>query len=545
MNPVSLIPENAPFTSEQRAWLNGFIAGLLNQSQLADHQPPISQTDISVLILFGSQSGNAESLSKQIAKEVKNAGISARVASMDSVQPEEVAKQKNLLIITSTWGEGEMPDNAAGFWQGLGSVSTLDLSGLSYSVLALGDKNYSETFCLAGKKFDQKFEELGAKRIHTRVDCDVDFDQQANEWTKNIIGALAGKRDLPANGVMLLSADPEPVATYSRKNPFAAKLLNKVPLNKQGSAKDVHHIEFSLEGSGLSYQVGDALGVFPRNCPEVVKTVLENHGFTGEEIFTLPDHGDQRLFDALSTHYEIRRLINIRPERTVSVEDFIKTLKPLAPRLYSIASSPNAHPGEVHLTIGAVQYFADGFHHKGVCSTFLSHRLSIGEITGVYVQSSHGFRLPQDKQVPIIMVGPGTGIAPFRAFLEERLISGAKGGNWLFFGDQKSATDFLYQEQLEAYVRDGFLTHLTTAFSRDQEQKIYVQHRMQEHGKELWDWLQEGAHFYVCGDAAHMAKDVDAMLHEICRVHGGMDVEAAEVYIKQLKSEKRYQRDVY
>jgi sulfite reductase (NADPH) flavoprotein alpha-component len=317
-------------------------------------------------------------------------------------------------------------------------------------------------------------------------------------------------------------------------------LIANEALNAPGSAKDTHHIAFSLQGSGLTYEAGDALGVFVQNCPEVVDAVLSTHGFDPAFIV-----GSKTLRETLLTDCEIRHLLGRPPEPGLDVEAFLKGLRKLQPRLYSIASSIKAHPDEVHLCVGAVRYTADGIAHKGVASTFLADRLQPGETTGIYFHAAAHFRLPEDLSKPVIMVGPGTGIAPFRAFLEEREATRATGKNWLFFGDQKRATDFLYHDQITGWLKTGLLTRLDTAFSRDQEEKIYVQTRMLQAASELWQWLQQGAHFYVCGDAKRMAKDVDLALHEIIAAQGGMTSEAAAEYVKQLKRDNRYQRDVY
>ncbi len=538
MKIVPLIPENAPFSAEQRAWLNGFLAGVLNRGAAPGESPTESKR--SLLIAFGSQSGNAESLAKRLAREASGRGFAARAAGLDSLQPADFIKDQNVLVITSTWGEGDMPDNALSFWDAINqNGSSPKLDGVKFSILALGDKNYGDTFCLAGKKLDARLAELGATRIIERVDCDVDFDDLAKKWSSAAFIALTGSTETAA-----ATAEPEETG-FTKKNPFQAKLVANINLNARGSAKDTHHIALSLAGSGLTYEVGDALGVYVQNCPEVVDAIITSHSFDPNTDVTLPDGGTAPLRDALLKHYEVRNLLGKTPEAGFTHTSFLENLRKLQPRLYSIASSLKAHPEEVHLCIAAVRYSTDGVPHKGVASTFLSDRLALGDTTGIYFHAANHFRLPADLTKPVIMVGPGTGIAPFRAFLEEREATASPGKNWLFFGDQKRACDFLYHDQIIEWVQKGHLTRLDTAFSRDQEEKIYVQTRMMQAASELWQWLEEGAHFYVCGDAKRMAKDVDEALHSIIQTAGGKTADEAAAYVAQMKKEKRYARDVY
>ncbi|MBL9114891.1 MAG: flavodoxin domain-containing protein [Verrucomicrobiaceae bacterium] len=515
---VPLIPENAPFSAEQRAWLNGFLAGVLSRGSApagaslpaggTQHQEPL-------LVLYGSQSGNAEAVAKKIAKRASAGGFSARAASMDTVAASALPAEKNVLVVTSTWGDGDMPDNAQSFWTSINqNGSSPKLKGVRYSVLALGDRNYADTFCLAGRKIDERFAELGAERVVGRADCDVDFEETAEHWSSSALAALGVA---PAAKV---TEESEEVG-WTKKKPFAASLKANNRLTSKDSAKDTRHIVFSLKGSGMVYEVGDALGVYVSNCPEVVDLVINQQGL---------DAADTELREKLTTQYEIRHLLG-KPRGEFSFE----TLRKLQPRLYSIASSLNAHPEEVHLTIGVVKYEDGGVQHKGVASTFLSERLALNETTGVFIHKANHFRLPTDTDVPIIMVGPGTGIAPFRAFLEEREATRSKGKNWLFFGDQRRASDFLYHEEITAWLQSGHLTRLDTAFSRDQENKVYVQDRMRQSADELKRWIDGGAYFYVCGDAKRMAKDVDAALREI----------VGESTVEAMRKEGRYCRDVY
>ena len=552
MTTVPLIPESAPFSTEQRAWLNGFLAGLLSRGESKTEVAGAAASEKPrLLIAYGSQSGNAESLAKRLGKEASSRGFAARVAGLDSVQPAQLLEDKNVLVVTSTWGEGDMPDNAVPFWDKLNqNGSSPKLDGVRFSVLALGDRNYGDTFCLAGRKLDEKLAELGGVRVHPRVDCDVDFDEPAKQWSDGVWTALqsGSAATVTGNSNASTPAGATPVEEetgYSKKNPFKAPLIANLKLNGERSAKDTRHIAFSLAGSGLTYETGDALGVFVQNCPEVVAKVIEAHHLDGGAAVPLPDGGTAALAEALQKHYEIRALLGKTPAPGISPEQFVENLRKLQPRLYSIASSLKAHPDEVHLCIGAVRYEKDGVAHKGVASTFLADRLALGDTTGVYAHTAKHFRVPANGDTPIIMVGPGTGIAPFRAFLEERQAIGAKGRNWLFFGDQKRKQDFLYEEQVLNWLKYGHLTRLDTAFSRDQEQKVYVQDRMMSAASEVWQWLDSGAHFYVCGDASRMAKDVDAALHTIIQQQGGKSADDAAAYVAEMKTTKRYARDVY
>ena len=595
---IPFIPDNAPFTPSQRAWLNGFLAGMYCQTAApAGAALPTVAVKPKLNVLFGSQSGNAESIAKRLAKEAKKQGYDATISALEKATPAALAQEQCALIVTSTWGEGDPPDNAVQFWEQLKAENDLKLAGLNYSVLALGDTNYQH-FCGFGKTLDSRLEALGAKRILDRVDCNVDFEAGAARWQTGIFEALktldlvgsAPSLNGSGNGAAPLAetapAEEEPLG-YSRRNPFSARLLVNRKLTGEGSEKDTRHYEISLQGSGLAYEAGDALGILPTNSPELVDEMLMALGYDGEEEVSSPEGEKMPIRLALLREYQIRvphleflnamaehdaadqylkELINSEvrteldkflwgreiidflvesPGVKFAPEEFVSLLKKLQPRLYSIASSLKAHPEQVHLTVDTVRYDAHGRKRKGVCSNFLAERAGKDTPVPVFIQISKHFRVPENGDLPIIMVGPGTGIAPFRAFLEERKATGAKGGNWLFFGAQKSSCDFFYQEELEAYRSDGILTRFDTAFSRDQNHKIYVQNRMRENAQELWNWLEQGAHFYVCGDASRMAKDVDKALHEIVKSAGGRADEAAGEYIQKLKSDKRYQRDVY
>jgi sulfite reductase (NADPH) flavoprotein alpha-component len=585
MQMTTFIPETAPFDANQRLWLNGYMAGLLagknfvpaNGNGVAKISPPT----IPLLILFGSQTGTAETIAKQIAKESKSRGCNSRV--VDAAEHDKIdwKMETNLLVITSTYGDGDMPDNAQAFWDWLQTDAAKNLSHLNYSVLALGDTNY-EQFCAAGKKIDARLEVLGAKRIHPLADCDLDYETKVKTWANGTLTTLAPAAQNSA--AIATQFEATSVATgWSKTNPFPARLLTNRKLTGDGSQKETRHFEISLEGSGLNYEAGDALGVWPSNCPELSEDILKALGCDGEEAVKISS-GEFPLRRALTEKLDISKpaaelllyfakanttlrdllaserkddlkrwlwgrgvidLLLENPAVRFSAAEFVTLLKPLASRLYSISSSPKAHAGQVHLTINVVRYEAHGRARKGLASTFLADRAGAETPVPVFIQTSHGFRLPADGSTPVIMVGPGTGVAPFRAFLHERRAVAAKGRNWLFFGEQRAATDFYYRDELEKMFSDGHLIKMSTAFSRDQPEKIYVQNRMLENAAELWSWLEAGAHFYVCGDASRMAKDVDEALHKIIETAGGKSRDDAKAYVAKLKTDKRYQRDVY
>jgi sulfite reductase (NADPH) flavoprotein alpha-component len=605
MTTVPVIPDSAPFTAEQRAWLNGYLAGLFSRGQVnsvaatATSKAPAAQLT-PLTILFGSQTGGAEALAKRAAKEAGKRGFAATILDMGQIDAAKLANEKNVLIITSTYGDGEPPDNAKALHAQL-AAATVSLPTIRYSVCSLGDTNYVQ-FCKCGKDFDEFLEKLGATRVSPRIDCDLDYETKFTSWLNDALTALSseagrgvgaapincevgrvvpnapsdsevgrGLRSAPAgNGVPAPPRDTAP--GYSRNNPFSALLLTSRNLNGEGSAKEVNHVEFALEQSGLAYEAGDALGVYPHNCPELVNEVLGVLGCDGEEAVPAPDGTTTSLRRALAELYDLGKptpellslfgsgggggtaialhhvidVLMARVDVKLAPTDFVRSLKRLQPRLYSISSSPKAHAGNVHLTVGAVRYDVGSRVRKGVCSTFLADRIVPGETrVGIFVHSNKAFRPPADGNTPMIMVGPGTGIAPFRAFLHERRATGARGRNWLFFGDQRSTTDFLYQDELQAFQADGLLTRLDLAWSRDQQEKVYVQNRMTAAAVELYSWLEAGAHFYVCGDATRMAKDVDAALHTVIEKAGGKTAAQAADYVQVLRSSKRYCRDVY
>jgi sulfite reductase (NADPH) flavoprotein alpha-component len=585
---VPSIPENAPFSATQRAWLNGFLAGFFSRAEVGRQAPARKR----VGVFYGSETGNAESLAKRIAKAAVQRGFDSKATCLEKLNLAELAAEQFALFVVSTYGDGDPPTNAKAFHGELMQPPPgFSLNHLQYAVLALGDTNY-EHFCKCGKEFDHRLDLLGAKRLFERIDCDVDFEKPAQGWMEGLFSVLeAGKpaADSTAESsvVVASSAKPGPaLITGTKDHPFAARLLVNRRLNQDASEKETRHFEIGLGAEGPIYEVGDALGIFPTNCPELIDQIIRTLGYDGEEGVPAPDGTETSLRHALSHCYDMNRvsrpfleeiaartgdpdlkrllepaqasaqktfleerdlldLLLSYPGITLSPQEIVGHLRQLQPRLYSIASSLKAAPGEVHLTVSIVRYQLRDRGRKGVCSTFLADRLQLGDPLPVFVHHSPNFRLPTDPSRPVIMVGPGTGIAPFRAFLQERKVAGASGQNWLFFGEQRSKCDFLYQEELMSMVKNGVLARLDTAFSRDQTHKIYVQHRLLEHATEVWKWLEKGAHFYVCGDAKRMAKDVDHALREICRTAGNLSDDQTQEYIENLRRDKRYQRDVY
>lgn len=579
----------------QRIWLSGYLIALQGAGAptaaatlvqaVAAAEPAISKE---VTVLYGSQTGNSHNLAGKLSKKLEEQSFQVTMASMSDFKPNTLKKIENLFIVVSTHGEGEPPDSAIAFYEFLHSKRAPKLEGLRYSVLALGDTSY-EFFCQTGKDFDKRLEELGGERISPRVDCDVDFDESAAEWMGNVLEAL-GK--LASSGVSVSSTAPAAAGSgteseFSRSNPFSAEVLENLNLNGRGSDRETRHIELSLEGSNLQYEPGDSLGIYPENHPQLVEDLITAMGWKGEETITVNKNGEQRtLRDALRRYYEItvltkplleqaaqlsasgelkqlfeagreqelraylaeRDLLDLVTDYSfagVSASQFVSILRKIPARLYSIASSPNAYPDEVHLTVRTVRYEAHGRNRYGVCSVQLAERVEPGDTLPVFVQHNPSFKLPENPDTPIIMIGPGTGVAPFRAFLGEREETGAEGKSWLFYGDQHFSTDFLYQVEWQRWLKDGVLTRMDVAFSRDTDKKVYVQHRMLEKSKELYKWLQEGAVVYVCGDEKKMAHDVHAALAAILEQEGGLSPEEAAEYLTQMQQEKRYQRDVY
>ena len=586
-----MLPESSPFSPDQRkaldsllagfdvlqrGWLSGFLAA--GAAAPVGATAPVSAGKLTVL--YGTESGNTEALADRAVKDAKKRGFKAVMKNMADISPADLAKEENLLVIVSTWGDGEAPETAVGFHKEF-MTADLKLDGLRFAVCGLGDTSY-EKFCEIGKQFDARLEQMGGKRVAPRADCDVDYEDTYTAWFASAMTALAPTATVVAAQVAAVAGSEE----FGKKNPFPSEVNENILLNGEGSAKETVHVELSLEGSGMVYEPGDALAVQPTNCPQMVKDVLNAAKLNGTEEIEVKGAGKKLLADALREDFDITALskvvlkklaeatgsamlgellaedANDKLRAYIEGREIIDALIDFAPnglsaealtgifrklpiRLYSIASSLLAHPEEVHLTVAAVRYETHGRSRKGVCSTYLSDVAKSGTNVAVFVQPNKNFRLPADGGTPIIMVGPGTGVAPFRAFVEHRAALGSTGKNWLFFGDQRYTYDFLYQLEWQDFLKNGQLTKLDLAFSRDQPEKVYVQDKMVEKGAELYAWLEEGAHFYVCGDANRMAADVHEALISIVENFGSKSREEAEAYVENLKKSKRYQRDVY
>ena len=588
MNAVPALPADAPIDPAHRSWVNGLLAGMFSRVlPLGVAAPAAAASKPELLLLWASQTGNAEALAEKFAAQLNQQGWAVQLHSMNDYSLEKFATAKQVVFITSTFGDGDAPDNGGDFWSQLNAEGAPSLTHLQFALLALGDSNYDQ-FCGHGKKLFARLQALGAQPLVERVDCDTDFEQPAGDWFAKLSAALAPLNQGAAASVpaATASAMTSSNASYSKANPCLARLVVNHKLNGPGSSKDVRQFGFDLGDSGISYQAGDALGVWPQNCPEYVFELEQSLNFNAEAPVVV-DTREKPLHQALLENYEIcrpslealqfiaersksdelkilldaehkkelqdwlygRQLVDILQEFPIraSLDEFIPLLKRLQPRLYSIASSPLAQPNRIDLTVSAVRY--SRFHgskkmRKGVASTFLADRAG-GLDVPIFVQPSKHFHLPEQGDLPVIMVGPGTGVAPFRGFLQERQARGDAGKSWLFFGEQHAASDFYYQEELQQFQKDGVLSHLSLAFSRDQAQKIYVQDRMREQGAQLWEWLEQGACFYVCGDASRMAKDVDQALRDIIQHYGRFDEAETVNYIRKLNMDKRYLRDVY
>ena len=586
---LNLLPTLTPL---QLAWLSGYAwsqASSVEQQvagqHLAANLTALSAEPFSITVLSGSQTGNAKSVADKVAAELTEAGIAVKRVPLKDYKAKTIADEKYLLLVTSTQGEGEPPEEGVVLHKLLNGKKAPKLTELQFAVLGLGDSSYPN-FCQAGKDFDQRFAELGATRLFERVDADLDYSATAEQWIRDIV-AIVKEKVAQASPVVqsIATATTAPVAKesqYNKANPFPATLITNQKITGRQSDKDVRHLEFDLAGSDLHYQAGDALGVWFDNDPKLVDEILSLaqidpttevtiEGKTQTISTALLSHLEltqntpafvkdyaalaynEQLNDLVADNQALQELVQRTPivdvlhkfPAKLTAEQLVSLLRPLTPRLYSISSSPAEVGEEVHLTVGVVRFEHEGRARSGAASSFLADRVEEDGAVRVFVEHNDNFRLPNDTTKPIIMVGSGTGVAPFRAFMQQRVADEASGKNWLIFGNPHFASDFLYQTEWQQFAKEGFLHKYDFAWSRDQEKKIYVQDKIRENSTALWQWLQEGAYFYVCGDAAKMAKDVEQALLEVIAKEGNLSPDEAEDYLNELREEKRYQRDVY
>ena len=569
-------------SATQLQWVSGYVAGLADGGTVSN-SPAVNaeSADNTLTILFGSQTGNGKAIAEALSEQARDKGFATNLVSLADYKSTNLKRESLVTLVISTHGEGDPPDDAELFHEFLMSGKAPRLSGLRYSILALGDSSYIN-FCETGRELDARLAELGAQRLDSIVECDLDYEDQAELWADAILTRLPD----------LLTAGPglprlhavKTAAKYDKRHPFKAEVLVNQKITGSGSTKDVRHIELSLEGSGLTYEPGDSLAVMTDNPPQLVEQFLEVLGYDADETLivfdesttvadalgskleiTAPSLGFLRSWAGFSAADELNRLLEAGNQdelsefvdshqiidiirkfpAAVSANEFLKSLRKLSPRSYSIASSQSANPDEVHLTVAAVRYSAFGSDHWGSASTLLADRLDAGDIVSVYIEPNTRFRLPANRQAPVIMIGPGTGVAPFRAFVEERAEQQAEGKNWLIFGDRNFSSDFLYQLEWQRYLKQGQLHRLDVAFSRDQKEKVYVQDRIIANAADIYAWIKEGAVIYVCGDAKSMAGDVDDALMEVLVSEGGFSHDDASAELKEMRRAGNYQRDVY
>lgn len=583
---VKLLNELLPtLTIEQKIWLNGYLSApqATLEALVEDALPAVEPITKTMTILYGSQTGNSQGLAEKYASALKAQNVDVTISSLGKFKATNLKKITNLLLIVSTHGEGDPPDQAIQFYEFLHSKRAPKLEHLHYSVLALGDSSY-EFFCKTGKDFDEQFAKLGATRIVPRTDCDVDYDDAAAQWFSAVEKEfLQQTTAVTATATQTKENQGLGDSTYSRKNPFYAEVLEIINLNGRGSNKETRHLELSIEGANFHFEPGDSIGIQPENDEQLVSALLTALEFNPEtevsvldEAITIKQALQKKLeitvlskpllekISAYTKHPEFLKLLeepNAWKEYakgrdlldvvedfapfTWSAQQFVEMLRKIPARLYSIASSQKANSEEVHLTIGKVNYETNGRQRLGVCSGSISERIQPGDTLPIYVHKNPNFRLPENEDTPIIMIGAGTGVAPYRAFLEEREELGIEGKAWLIFGDQHFVTDFLYQTDWQRWLASGTLSQMHVAFSRDTEKKVYVQHKLQEHAASFYEWLEQGAVIYVCGDKKSMAADVDATIHQIIEQQGQKTPEEAKSFVNELKQQKRYQRDVY
>ncbi len=587
LNPEQLARLQAAttdFTPTQLAWVSGYFWGVLNQQSGTAVAAPAPAAEVpTITLISASQTGNARRVAEALRDDLLAAKLNVKLVNAGDYKFKQIAAEKLLVVVTSTQGEGEPPEEAVALHKFLFSKKAPKLDGTAFAVFGLGDTSY-EFFCQSGKDFDNKLAELGAERLLDRVDADVEYQAAAAEWRARVVEALKASAPVAAPAQLATSGAVNDIHTspYTKEAPLTATLSVNQKITGRNSEKDVRHIEIDLGDSGLRYQPGDALGVWYQNDPQLVKELVELLWLKGDEPVTvegktlplsealqwhfeltvntativenyatltrseslLPLVGDKAQLQQYAAATPIVDMVRFSPAQ-LDAEALIGLLRPLTPRLYSIASSQAEVESEVHVTVGVVRYEIEGRARAGGASSFLADRVEEDGEVRVFIEHNDNFRLPANPETPVIMIGPGTGIAPFRAFMQQRAADGAQGKNWLFFGNPHFTEDFLYQVEWQSYVKEGLLTRIDLAWSRDQQQKIYVQDKLREQGAELWRWINDGAHIYVCGDANRMAKDVENTLLEVIAEYGAMDAEAADEFLSELRVERRYQRDVY
>ncbi|MBC5310843.1 NADPH-dependent assimilatory sulfite reductase flavoprotein subunit [Klebsiella pneumoniae] len=587
LNPEQLARLQAAttdFTPTQFAWVSGYFWGVLNQQSGTAVAAPAPAAEVpTITLISASQTGNARRVAEALRDDLLAAKLNVKLVNAGDYKFKQIAAEKLLVVVTSTQGEGEPPEEAVALHKFLFSKKAPKLDGTAFAVFGLGDTSY-EFFCQSGKDFDNKLAELGVERLLDRVDADVEYQAAAAEWRARVVEALKARAPVAAPAQLATSGAVNDIHTspYTKEAPLTATLSVNQKITGRNSEKDVRHIEIDLGDSGLRYQPGDALGVWYQNDPQLVKELVELLWLKGDEPVTvegktlplsealqwhfeltvntativenyatltrseslLPLVGDKAQLQQYAAATPIVDMVRFSPAQ-LDAEALIGLLRPLTPRLYSIASSQAEVESEVHVTVGVVRYEIEGRARAGGASSFLADRVEEDGEVRVFIEHNDNFRLPANPETPVIMIGPGTGIAPFRAFMQQRAADGAQGKNWLFFGNPHFTEDFLYQVEWQSYVKEGLLTRIDLAWSRDQQQKIYVQDKLREQGAELWRWINDGAHIYVCGDANRMAKDVENTLLEVIAEYGAMDAEAADEFLSELRVERRYQRDVY
>ncbi|WP_272690519.1 NADPH-dependent assimilatory sulfite reductase flavoprotein subunit [Providencia sp. PROV152] len=574
------------FSSHQLAWLSGYLWGMVNQNTVTN--VPMSAEvpqDETITIISASQTGNARRLSEQLRERLISEKLNVNLVNAGDYKFKQISQEKVLVVVASTQGEGEPAEEAVALYKYLHSKKAPNLSGTVYAVFALGDSSY-EKFCQAGKDFDTQLSQLGATSLLERIDADVEYQSIAEAWIEDLTQRLKERVPTQSDQQLVVtqagSVDEIHSSPYTKTAPLTASLLVNQKITGRGSLKDVRHIEIDLGDSGLRYQPGDALGVWFDNDSALVDELIGLLWLTGDEQVQVAEQS-YPLRDALIHHLELTQNTHLIVEKYANLakddallglisdkqallhyaqttpivdmvrqaasqptaQEFVDILRPITPRLYSIASSQAETEDEVHVTVGVVRYDIDGRARTGGASGFLADRLKEGDEVRIFIEHNDNFRLPADTSKPVIMIGPGTGIAPFRAFMQQRDNEQATGKNWLFFGNPHFVEDFLYQVEWQRYVKDGLLTNISLAWSRDQAQKVYVQDKLREQGEEVWRWIEDGAHIYVCGDANHMARDVEHALLDIISQYGNMDSESADEFLSELRVERRYQRDVY